>query len=122
MELSKIEKLLLRYEEGETSLAEEQQLRHYFLNENVPEHLRNYQLLFNYTTEENKRQFNGDSTLPGSSKNYRFAWTSIAAVIIVALGMFYFNEPTLMMNKNDLGTISDQEIALQKTKETLNSS
>lgn len=120
MELSKIEKVLERYEEGKTSLAEEQLLRDYFLNDEVPEHLKSYQLLFNYTNKEQEKQFKGSTEIYKKPGNYRFAWTSIAAVIIVALGMFYFNDPSGKMNQNDLGTISDQEIALQKTKETLN--
>ena len=120
MELSKIEKLLQRYEEGETSLAEERLLKDYFTKEQVPEYLEHYKLLFTYTKREQQHQYDDNVKENIKTGNYRFAWTSIAAVIIVALGMFYFNQPSNSLNQNDLGTISDQEVALQKTKETLN--
>ena len=120
MELSKIEKLLQRYEEGETSLAEERLLSDYFTKEQVPEYLEHYKLLFTYTKREQQHQYDDNVKENIKTGNYRFAWTSIAAVIIVALGMFYFNQPSNSLNQNDLGTISDQEVALQKTKETLN--
>ena len=120
MELSKIEKLLQRYEEGETSLAEERLLSDYFTKEQVPEYLEHYKLLFTYIKREQQHQYDDNVKENIKTGNYRFAWTSIAAVIIVALGMFYFNQPSNSLNQNDLGTISDQEVALQKTKETLN--
>ncbi len=55
-----------------------------------------------------------------SSKKNWHTWTSIAAILIVALGIFFYNDSSRMLNQNDLGTISDEELALQKTKETLN--
>ncbi|MCM8570803.1 hypothetical protein NE848_15510 [Gramella jeungdoensis] len=119
MESGKIEKLLERYDEGKTSLAEENILREYFLKEDVPEHLKSYQLMFMFSAKQKKETF---ENLPdvGGSKGNRYAWTSIAAILIVALGIFFFNDSSRELNENDLGTISDEELALEKTKETLN--
>ena len=118
MELDKIEQLLKRYEEGETSLAEEKLLREYFSTEVVPEHLISYQLMFNFSSLQADKSF--DKKPKVKSGNSRYAWTSIAAILIVALGLFFFNHPSGNLSENDLGTISDEELALQKTKETLN--
>lgn len=118
MELSKIDKLLERYENGRTSLAEEKSLREYFLNGDVPPHLRPYQLMFLYSAKEGKESLQEKPQL--QSKNKSFAWASVAAILIIALGIFFYNDSSRMLNENDLGTISDQELALEKTKETLN--
>jgi len=118
MELDKIERLLERYDEGETTLAEEKILREYFLVENVPEHLKSYQLMFSFSSLQADKSFDKEPTV--ISRKSRYAWTSIAAILIVALGLFFFHNPSGNLNENDLGTISDEELALQKTKETLN--
>lgn len=118
MDLNRIEKLLEQYDEGETSLAEEQLLRNYFNNEEVPVHLRSYQLIFAFAQDQKNETLKNTPKIE-ASRNYKFAWTSIAAIIIVALGLFYFNDSSRILNQSELGTISDEEIALQKTKETL---
>ena len=43
MDLIEIEKLLIKYENAETTLNEEAILRTYFLTEKVPSHLKEYQ-------------------------------------------------------------------------------
>jgi hypothetical protein len=48
MELANIEKLVEKYLNAETSLKEEQTLKHYFTNGNVAPHLQEYSYLFNY--------------------------------------------------------------------------
>ena len=54
-----------------------------------------------------------------STNNNWYAWTSIAAILIVALGIFFFNDNSRSLNDNDLGTITEEEMALEKAKETL---
>lgn len=121
MELSKIEELLERYDEGETSLAEEKLLREYFLKEEVPEHLLSYKLMFSFSAKQAQETFEENEEKPkaNSTKN-RFAWTAIAAILILALGIFFFNDSSNTLNENDLGTLSEEELALEKTKEALN--
>ena len=48
MELNNIESLLEKYEEGQTTLQEEAQLKHYFTTETVAPHLEVYRSLFAY--------------------------------------------------------------------------
>ncbi|MCG9972630.1 hypothetical protein [Christiangramia crocea] len=121
MESGKIEKLLERYDEGKTSLAEENILREYFLNGEVPEHLRSYQLIFMFSAKQKNETMERSPWVrsAGTKRNW-YSWTSIAAILIVALGVFFFNDSSRELNENDLGTISDEELALEKTKETLN--
>ncbi|MBT8295479.1 MAG: hypothetical protein KJO51_03605, partial [Gramella sp.] len=73
MELNKIEKLLERYDEGETSLAEEKQLREYFLKNEIPVHLRSYQLMFRFSERQGKEQLK--ETVQVKTKSNRYIWT-----------------------------------------------
>lgn len=121
MESGKIEKLLELYDEGKTSLAEEKILREYFLNQEVPEHLRSYQLIFMFSAKQkNETMEKAPKVKSNKARKNWHSWASIAAILIVALGVFYFNDSSQVLNENDLGTISDEELALEKTKETLN--
>ena len=117
MELSKIEKLLERYDEGKTSLAEEKLLREYFLSNDIPENLRSYQLMFMFSNKQVNEKLPEQSEEKSTNKWY--IWTSIAAIFIVAMGVFFFNDNSRNLNENDLGTITEEEIALEKAKETL---
>ena len=119
MELNKIERLLSRYEEGETTLAEEKELRKYFSQEEIPEHLEAYALLFKFQSQQIKTTFTENEPIELERKNYRFAWTSIAAVIIVALGLFYFNLSQPSLTTTEMSSVTEQEQALEKTKQTL---
>ncbi|WP_405198943.1 hypothetical protein [Christiangramia sp. LLG6405-1] len=119
MELNRIEGLLSRYEEGETTLAEEKELREYFITEEIPDHLETYALLFKFQSQQIKTTFKESEPLKLEGKNYRFAWTSIAAVIIVALGLFYFNQPQPSLTTSEMSSVTEQEQALEKTKQTL---
>jgi hypothetical protein len=118
MELNKIEKLLARYEEGETSLSEEKILREYFQKHEVPEHLKSYQMIFRFSAAEAEERPERAPMQP--EKNNWYGWVSVAAILVVALGLFFYNDSAGSINEGDLGTISDEELALQKTKETLN--
>ena len=119
MELNKIERLLSRYKEGETTLAEEKELRKYFSQEEIPEHLEAYALLFKFQSQQIKTTFTENEPIELERKNYRFAWTSIAAVIIVALGLFYFNQSQPSLTTTEMSSVTEQEQALEKTKQTL---
>lgn len=118
MELAKIERLLERYEEGQTSLAEEKQLSEYFRRKEVPAHLMTYKMMFQFVGSQRAENYEEIPGLDKKKSNWR-SWSSIAAILIVALGLFFFNQSN-QLAQNDLGTISDEELALQKTKETLN--
>ena len=51
MELDRIENLLEKYFEGETSIAEEKELKVYFSSGDVAQHLEQYKAIFGYFSE-----------------------------------------------------------------------
>ena len=51
-----IDDLLARYYEGDTTLAEEKQLRQFFQQEPIPAHLQAHAAQFRYFSEARQRQ------------------------------------------------------------------
>jgi hypothetical protein len=123
MELNKIEKLLEHYFEGATSSAEENELRNYFSSTNVAPHLEQYKPLFDYISDAKKQQFQKEiSQLPKSlDKKRNLAWMSIAASVVVLLGIgtYFFWNTTNSKQNQDLGTYDDPEIAFRETQKAL---
>ncbi len=118
MELTKIEELLARYEEGNTTLSEERILKDYFTKEEVPSHLNEYQSLFSFTVKARTTTFN--KAVPYKGRKKRYAFVGIAASIIIAIGLFVaLNNPAEELEQHQLGTIEDPEEAYLKAKETL---
>ena len=60
MDYKYINQLLNRYWEGETSLEEEDILRAFFSQDNIPTELMRYKSLFSYEADEAKRDVLGD--------------------------------------------------------------
>lgn len=87
MVLNRIEELLAKYEEARTSLKEEQELRDYFLSNDVAPHLESYRPLFQYFASSQKEEFTKDVPLNTRSKTL-YQWISVAAVSILMLGVF----------------------------------
>lgn len=109
-----IKHLLEKYLEGTTSLAEEKELKAYFSSEEIAAELTEYEPLFNFFASERTKSYQPKKQ--STNRNNRFTWFGIAAGIAIIIGIFLF-KPT---SQNNLGTIQDPELALQKTKEVLN--
>lgn len=117
MESNKIEQLLELYLEGETTSAEEKELQYYFSSSNVAPHLEQYKPLFNYFSQAKKQEYLKE--FPKQHKNPKFRWISIAASVVLVLGVgsyLFLNESH--QNK-DLGTYDDPEIAFRETQKAL---
>ena len=119
MESNKIEGLLEKYFRGETCIAEENQLRDYFSSPNVSPNLEQYKPIFGYLALAKEQKFEQKIVLKSKKRN--LAWLSIAASVVVLLGIgtySYFNFYNLNQNQ-DLGTYDDPEIAFRETQKAL---
>lgn len=88
MELSNIEKLLERYFEATATVAEEEMLREYFTKEDLPLHLKEYALMFQYFSIAREEKFTRQVPLKPRKKSY-IKWISIAAVSILIFGIYF---------------------------------
>ena len=88
MVLNSIEKLIEKYDNGETTLKEEQQLKDYFSQETVPQHLEVYKSMFQYFLHTHEEQFTKDVPLKPKKTYSLYQWISVAAVAVVMLGIF----------------------------------
>jgi hypothetical protein len=119
MEFNKIEILLEKYFEGETSIAEEKELKDYFTSSNVAPHLEQYQPLFGYFSLAKEQKFTPE--VPLHSIKRKVAWLSLAASVVVMLGIgtyTYFNANTIKENQ-ELGSYDDPEEAFAATQKAL---
>ena len=118
MELDKIEVLLEKYFQAETSIAEETVLQDYFSSPNVAQHLEQYKPMFGFLVQSREQKLTHE--IPLQTKKRNVAWLSIAASVLVLLGagtFTYFNYDNVQ--KEDLGTYNNPEEAFQATQEAL---
>jgi hypothetical protein len=122
MEFNKIEDLLEKYFQGETSIAEEKELKDYFSSPNVAQHLEQYKPMFGYFSQVKEQK--STQTIPLKTKKRNVAWLSIAASVVVLLGVgtyFYVSEKNAApaVAQTELGTYDDPEEALAATQKAL---
>ncbi len=109
MELDRIEKLMEKYFEATTTVAEEEVLREYFLNEKVAPHLEQYIPLFQFFSTAKEEKFT--KPVPLKPGNKYFKWVSVAAVAVLLFGIYFGNR---YQEKREA------EYAYQQTKKALN--
>jgi hypothetical protein len=115
MESDKIETLIEKYFQGETSIAEEKQLQDYFSAPNVAQHLEQYQPMFAYFSQTRQQQFT--QAVPLQTKKRNVAWLSVAASVVVLLGVgtyVYMNDNS--SREETMGTYDDPEVAFRQTQ------
>lgn len=121
MELNKIENILEKYFQGETNIAEENELKEYFSSPNVAQHLKQYQPIFGYFSQVKEQKTTHE--IPLQTKKRNVAWLSIAASVVVLLGIgtyLYTSENTTsVVSQSELGTYDDPEEALAATQKAL---
>lgn len=122
MESDKIEILLEKYFEGESSTAEESQLRAYFSAPGVAPQFAQYIPLFAYFSAA------GQQTAPQPvaitavpvKRSSRMTWLSIAASAVILLGVGMIAFLNYDANRAEqLGTYDDPEIAFRETQKAL---
>ena len=119
MALDNIEKLLEKYFEAETTIAEEKELKDYFTSSDVAQHLEQYKPIFGYATQAKQEQFT--ATIPLKTKKRKSAvWLSVAAsvAVLLSVGLFTFNHYNQPVS-DDLGTYDDPEVAFRETQKAL---
>lgn len=84
-----IDKLLEKYLEAETTLAEEQQLQAYFEQEEVAPHLEEYRPMFQYFTSARQERYTKPVPLNTRRNNNYMRWISVAAVAVIAIGVYF---------------------------------
>lgn len=117
MELDKIEQLLEKYFEATTTVAEEESLRSYFSQENIPTHLAQYTPLFQHFTSAKQERFTKKLPIPGVAKTRirNFKWLSVAAAAVLMLGLYFGNEYRVQLEQDQ----KDAEYAYNETKKAL---
>lgn len=89
MELAKIEELVEKYLNAETTLQEETILKNYFTGDFVAPHLQEYTAMFTYFANTKSETFTKTIQLePKKSKKINFKWLSVAASIALLFTVF----------------------------------
>lgn len=131
MALDRIENLLEKYFEAETSIAEENELKVYFSSTNVAQHLQQYQSLLVHFNNAKEEQFSFapfglqprvPATIPLKAKKRKFVtWLSVAASVTILLGVgsfMYLNNQQVEI-PSEYGTYKNPEEALKETQKAL---
>ncbi|WP_163398965.1 hypothetical protein [Flavobacterium fluviatile] len=123
MELDKIENILEKYFQGETTIAEENELRKYFSSSDVAQHLEQYKPVFGYFSQVKEQKSTYE--VPLQSKRLKVGWLSIAAsaVLLLGIGTYFLvseqNNAAVVASQKELGTYDDPEEALKATQKAL---
>ncbi|PKP24180.1 MAG: hypothetical protein CVU03_13455 [Bacteroidetes bacterium HGW-Bacteroidetes-2] len=120
MELQKMEQLIDKYFDGNTSKEEEKLLHQYFKSNQVAANLEVYRGMFAYFSESKKEAYLVNVSLDEVPKNGVLgklkSWYSLAALLVVALGVTFF----MQQNSSQLAQEEKEAIiAYEKTKEAL---
>lgn len=131
MNLQKIENLIKKYENGETSIEEEQQLKAFFLFEDVPIHLRSYSDIFTFFDISGKEKITNpdfdaeflkaieaDKVVPIAATGKRKIYTlvAMAATVLLLVGLYFKYSATETMYQD---TFEDPKLAYAETKKVL---
>lgn len=139
MDSDRIEALLNKYWNCETSLEEEQQLREYFKESDIPEQLKEAAGLFRYFEQQKKKSLNDvafDShilakTRPaGKGVMMKIVYNSMriaAGLLVVVMAVWFIRERVRTVEGENgttasgevVDTYDDPKIALEETKKAL---
>ncbi len=124
MEFARIEKLLEAYFEGNTSLAEEMELRSYFTAGEVDHRLESYQPIFMGLQVARDEVSQKEVVLPETrSSNRKVWWYGVAASVAIAIAVAgsVFSEPSLTtQEKEALAAFEDSKKTMLLLSENLN--
>lgn len=103
MVLNSIEKLLEKYDNGETTLKEEQKLREYFTQDKVAPHLEAYKPLFIYFSKTQTEEYTREMIVETKKSTNVYRWLSVAAVLVLMVAVFakMVNQPITIDDLSD---------------------
>jgi len=118
MEPHKIESILEKYFEGESTLKDEKILFEYFNGANIASHLNIYKPLFQFVANEKMQQSKTQISKNIPQKKSK-RWLSIAAAVCVfTFGILWMYDAQVDSIPSD-GAIEDPELAFEETKKAL---
>lgn len=117
MEFNSMDKLIEKYFSGETSIAEEKELKNYFSQPDVAPHLEQYRAMFGYFGQAKDEQFTKTVPLKPRKRSY-VAWISVAASVALLFGLITYLNPK-QQEQQDLGTFDNPETAYMETQKAL---
>ncbi len=103
----KIEQLIEKYLDAETTLQEEAVLQDYFVNSKVAPHLEEYRALFGYFAESKNERYTKTIQLNTKKKNWK--WLSVVASVAILFSVY--------KGYNNNQERAEAEIAFQQTQE-----
>ena len=116
-----IEILLEKYFEGETSLSEELQLKEFFQNEDLPEHLLKHRAVFTYfvtaSRETSAEKLPVFTLLPRPNRFYYIS--GIAAGVLLLIGLFFTFQHDIFKKTRPNKPYNENEMAFNQARVTL---
>jgi len=114
MKKENINQLLNKYFQGESSLLEEKQLRHYFLYEEIASEFKQYKILFTAFEEDKnliidlqEEDFDFQAKARMIAFNSPMTWAAAAVVVIFLSLSWFFNQ-----NTNEVQHLSHDEVLI----------
>ena len=120
MESDRIVLLVSKYFDGATTIGEEIELKKYFSSSDVSANLLQYKPLFVYLSVNATQEF--EKAIPAlQSKSNPIKWLSIAAsvVVLLGIGIYAFNNFSESKSNTELGTFDDPQVAFEETQKAL---
>ena len=126
--MKEIEKLLDKYFAGKTSVQDENELKKYFHQNDIPDKLKIYKELFNFYDNEkileiNNRQFDervveNIRKQRQSNKSFYYRIIAVAATLLLVFGSYLFFKSEKQIKKaNKIVLTSNEKFAINKTIE-----
>jgi len=131
MDYKHIEDLLQKYWNAETSLQEEQELKLFFSNETVPEHLKEAANLFRYFEMQKNVRMQDDAfdrnlkqKIKPQGKSISMSFPQVARIaaglfVVIAATFFIHQEVQKAYPDEQEDTYNDPQVAFEETKKAL---